>query len=67
MPGMNGIELGLEVRRRYPGVPVVLTSGYNAVMAREGPYGFELVLKPYTRDTLARAVGKALAGQAGQA
>ncbi|CDS48344.1 hypothetical protein [Polaromonas sp. CG9_12] len=66
MPGMNGIELGLEVRRCYPGLPVVLTSGYNAVMAREGPYGFELVLKPYTRDTLGRAVGQALAGKTGQ-
>ena len=63
MPGMNGIELGMEVRRRYPGLPVVLTSGYNAVMASEGQYGFELVLKPYTRDTLVRAVGKALVDQ----
>jgi DNA-binding NtrC family response regulator len=33
MPGMNGIESGMEVHRRYPGLPVVLTSGYNAVMA----------------------------------
>jgi len=64
MPGMNGIELGMEVRRRYPGLPVVLTSGYNAVMANEGQYGFELVLKPYTLDTLARAFGTALAGKA---
>ena len=67
MPGMNGIELGLEVRRRYPGLPVVLTSGYNAVMANEGQYGFELVLKPYTRDTLTRAFGKAFTGKTGQA
>ena len=61
MPGMSGIELGLEVRRRYPGLPVVLTSGYNAVMASDGKYGFEMVLKPYTLDTLARAFGAALA------
>ena len=66
MPGMNGIELGLEVRQRYPGLPVVLTSGYNAVMAKEGKHGFELVLKPYTLNTLARAFGQALAGKAGQ-
>lgn len=64
MPGMNGIELGLEVRLRHPGLPVVLTSGYNAVMANEGQYGFELVLKPYTLDTLTRAFDKALAGKA---
>jgi hypothetical protein len=54
------------VRLRYPGLPVVLTSGYNAVMAGEGPHGFELVLKPYTLDTLARVFGQALAGQAGR-
>jgi hypothetical protein len=44
----------------------VLTSGYNAVMANEGPYGFELVLKPYTFDTLARAFGQALPSKAGK-
>jgi signal transduction histidine kinase len=63
MPGMNGMELGLEVRRLYPGLPMLLTSGYNAVMADEGAHGFHLVLKPYTLDTLARAFGQALAGK----
>ena len=67
MPGMSGIELGLEVRRRYPGLPVVLTSGYNAVMASDGKYGFEMVLKPYTLDTLARAFDTALATAAEEA
>jgi signal transduction histidine kinase/CheY-like chemotaxis protein len=65
MPGMSGIKLGMQVRQRYPGLPVVLTSGYNAVMAQEGKYGFDLVLKPYTLDTLERAFGQALADQAG--
>jgi signal transduction histidine kinase len=63
MPGMNGIELGMEVRQRHSDLPVVLTSGYNAVMAKEGQHGFELVLKPYTLDTLARVFGQALAGK----
>jgi PAS domain S-box-containing protein len=27
MPGMNGVELGLEIRRRLPSLPVILTSG----------------------------------------
>ncbi len=30
MPGMDGVELGREIRRRHPGMPVVLTSGYTA-------------------------------------
>ncbi len=34
MPGMSGIELGEEVRRLYPNLPVVLTSGYSHVLAR---------------------------------
>ena len=30
MPGaMNGLELALEIERRYPGLPIVLTTGYS--------------------------------------
>jgi DNA-binding NtrC family response regulator len=63
MPGMNGMALGGQVRVHHPGLPVVLTSGYNAVMAQEGQHGFDLVLKPYTLNTLVRAFGTALARQ----
>ena len=63
MPGMNGVEFGKEVRLRYPGLPIVLTSGYNAVMPREGQCEFEMVLKPYTSGILVRAFDKALAAQ----
>jgi CheY-like chemotaxis protein len=42
MPGMNGVELGPEIRRRKPELPVILTSGYSHVLAREGSHGFEL-------------------------
>ena len=58
MPGMNGVELGREVRRRYPGLPVVLTSGYSHVLAEEGHHGFELLHKPYSVDELSRVLRK---------
>ena len=61
MPGMNGIEFGEQVRRQYPGLPVVLTSGYNSVMAEDRHHAFELILKPYTSDTLARVFRQAIA------
>ena len=61
MPGMNGVEFGELVRKRYPGLPVVLTSGYSAVMAERGRHGFELILKPYTSDALVRVFRKAIA------
>ena len=54
MPGMNGVELGREIRRRLPGLPVVLTSGYSHVLAQEGSHGFELLHKPYSAGQLSR-------------
>jgi signal transduction histidine kinase/ActR/RegA family two-component response regulator len=63
MPGMNGLEFGELVRKRYPGLPVVLTSGYSAVMAKHGRHEFELILKPYTSDALVRVFRKAIAEQ----
>ena len=63
MPGINGIELAEEVRKRYPKLPVVLTSGYSAVVEEEGTHGFELISKPYTSDTLVRVFRSAMAGQ----
>ncbi|WP_420139754.1 PAS domain S-box protein [Sphingomonas sp.] len=60
MPGMNGVDLGREVRRRWPDLPIVLTSGYSHVLAEEGSHGFDLLQKPYTVDGLLGVIrGKA--------
>jgi CheY-like chemotaxis protein len=53
MPGMSGIELGQHIRKLYPNLRVVLTSGYSQVLAEQGRHGFELVQKPYSIDSLA--------------
>lgn len=58
MPGMSGIELAGEVRRRYDGLPVVLTSGYSHVLADQGSHGFELLHKPYSVEQLSRMLRK---------
>ena len=63
MPGISGVELGHEIRRRYPGLPVVLTSGYSNVIAEEGLHGFELVQKPYAVEDLSRVLRRALRGR----
>ncbi|WP_027171749.1 PAS domain S-box protein [Methylobacterium sp. 10] len=54
MPGMNGIELAEEIRRRMPDMPVVLASGYSHVLAEHGTHGFELLRKPYSVADLSR-------------
>jgi PAS domain S-box-containing protein len=59
MPGMSGVELGLEIRHRYPDLPVVLTSGYSHVLAEEGRHGFELLQKPYAVEDLSRILRSA--------
>ncbi|MCK1642423.1 response regulator [Bradyrhizobium sp. 157] len=56
MPGMTGIELAQEVRRRHPDLPVVLTSGYSHVLSEHGSYGFELLQKPYSVEQLSRVL-----------
>ena len=59
MPGMNGVDLGQEIRRRFPDLPVVLTSGYSHVLAESGAHGFELLHKPYSVEQLSRVLRKA--------
>ncbi|RST30236.1 PAS domain S-box protein [Sphingomonas ginkgonis] len=59
MPGMNGVELGREVRRRWPELRVVLTSGYSNTLVEEGRVDFPLVLKPYSADQLLQSLEQA--------
>jgi signal transduction histidine kinase/ActR/RegA family two-component response regulator len=59
MPGMTGIELAQEIRKLYPDLPVVLTSGYSHVLAQNGTFGFELLHKPYSIEQLSRVLTKA--------
>jgi PAS domain S-box-containing protein len=61
MPGMNGVELATVIRERYPGLPVVLTSGYSSVLAENAHRGFELIQKPYSVEALSRTLRKAIA------
>lgn len=64
MPGgMHGGELAREARRQYPGLKVLFTSGYFAeALMRDGRLepGFELLVKPYSRNELARKVREVL-------
>lgn len=63
MPGISGIELGQEVRRLYPDLPVILTSGYSHVLALDGNHGFQLLHKPYSIDQLSKILSRAALGR----
>ncbi|CAN7598669.1 ATP-binding protein [Phenylobacterium sp. LjRoot225] len=63
MPGVSGVELAQSIRRHYPGLPVILTSGYSHVLAEEGRHGFTLLAKPYSAESLARTLSGAITAQ----
>jgi two-component system, cell cycle sensor histidine kinase and response regulator CckA len=63
MPNMGGRELASRLAHEYPDVAVVLTSGYTAdTLQRQGPMpdAVTFVEKPYTPESLERAVHDAL-------
>ncbi|MGJ3629826.1 hypothetical protein AB5I41_28885 [Sphingomonas sp. MMS24-JH45] len=60
MPGHGRDRVGGEVRRLYPDAPIILTSGYSHVLARNGQHGFELLHKPYSVEQLSHALLKAI-------
>lgn len=60
MPGMGGVALARELQQRWPHLPVVLTSGYSHVLARESDHGFELLHKPYSAEQLGRILHQVL-------
>jgi signal transduction histidine kinase len=65
MPGLNGEELGREVRRTHPHTPVILLTGFGDEMKASGilPEGITMVLsKPVAASDLRRAVFEAVQG-----
>ncbi len=63
MPGMQGTELAVTMRRLRPGLPVVIMSGYFSKISPQALDQLgtvELLAKPFTTDELAHAVYRAL-------
>jgi CheY-like chemotaxis protein len=57
MPGMNGLELARSIAERWPGLEVVLTTGYSHVLAEETGHGFAILRKPYSVEGLVGILG----------
>jgi signal transduction histidine kinase/ActR/RegA family two-component response regulator len=57
MPGMSGVELATELRRRHPDLPVILMTGYSEAINDGTAFeGFKLLTKPYRIETLEAAL-----------
>jgi CheY-like chemotaxis protein len=58
MPGgVNGLELGREIKRRHDHLPIILTTGYVEAAAGIRDDEFLLLSKPYSLEALAEALG----------
>ncbi|MBI1950893.1 MAG: sigma-54-dependent Fis family transcriptional regulator [Acidobacteria bacterium] len=69
MPGMDGLEVLVEMRAEFPEIPVVLLTAHGTVETaveamKRGAHDF--LTKPFDRDKILEIVGKAVA-QAGRA
>jgi signal transduction histidine kinase len=62
MPGLNGAVVAAEARRRRPGLPVILVTGYADTRAVERVVGTDAILrKPFKVEDLANSMRRALA------
>ena len=60
MPGMTGLALAAEIKRRRP-LPVVLLTGWADELEPDGARDVEVVVaKPFTRELLLDGVARAV-------
>ncbi len=50
--GMSGLELAQVIGAEFPGLPILLTSGYSDVAANAATAGFQVIPKPYRMEEL---------------
>ena len=62
MAGMSGLELARSIRRQHPDSRIILASGYSDKAAMAVSEGFALIRKPYSLETLVRAINQVLDG-----
>jgi two-component system NtrC family sensor kinase len=59
MPGgMNGLELGQAVRKLYPHIPMLVTTGFTTSARDAVEQGFVLLQKPFDLAALEQALGE---------
>jgi DNA-binding NtrC family response regulator len=65
MPGMDGVALAHEVRRRRPRLPVLLMTGYAAgkdQASAASPVTHDLIIKPFSLRDICDKVASILRG-----
>jgi CheY-like chemotaxis protein len=61
MPGMTGAQLAAATRAQWPGLPVILATGYAELSLGVDELVAEHLSKPFRQEELAAALAKAIA------
>lgn len=62
MPGISGLEMARAIRADHPRLPIVLTSGYSELLAKDSGHGFPLLRKPYSLKELSAVLAHVCEG-----
>ncbi|MFC4171715.1 ATP-binding protein [Microvirga sp. GCM10011540] len=64
MPGdSNGVDLARTIRDRYPGLPILLTTGYSSMAQTAMDEGFPILRKPYDAADLDDSIRRSLSAR----
>jgi FixJ family two-component response regulator len=60
MPNMTGLQLAHCVQEKYPGLPIVLATGYAELPADPAEFGVVKLAKPCSQTEIAAAIQAAM-------
>ncbi|MHC4672918.1 MAG: sigma-54-dependent transcriptional regulator [Planctomycetota bacterium] len=69
MPGIDGLELMAEIKRKHPDLPVILFTGHTSVADAERGMqegAFDYIMKPIDIDELIDKIRSAVGGKKGR-
>jgi FixJ family two-component response regulator len=60
MPNMTGLQLAHSVQEKYPGLPIVLATGYAELPVDPALFGVVKLAKPCSQNDIATAIQTAM-------
>jgi signal transduction histidine kinase/ActR/RegA family two-component response regulator len=64
MPAMTGLQLAGHIQEKFPGLPIILATGYAELPVDPSTLGIARLAKPCTQHQIASAINAALAAAA---
>ena len=63
MPSMTGLQLAERIQDRFPGLPIILATGYAELPRDPAALGIARLAKPCSQNDIAAAINSALETQ----